>query len=154
MNEKYSPSSDINTPSSRSGNGQGCLVCYSPWGHKESDTTEQLNWTDSRWDAHWEVWETLQLQFPSSQKKENRTSLPHGSLAWPLDYFDQWNASERIKCLFRWKHLKHKAPFSTRAPTSLLSGWQHYGMEVFPPPGFLSSHDEQMATWIHISHVL
>ena len=25
--------------------GQGSLVCYSPWGHKESDTTEQLNWT-------------------------------------------------------------------------------------------------------------
>ena len=24
--------------------GQGSLVCYSPWGHKESDTTEQLNW--------------------------------------------------------------------------------------------------------------
>ena len=23
--------------------GQGSLVCYSPWGHKESDTTEQLN---------------------------------------------------------------------------------------------------------------
>ena len=28
------------------GNGQGCLVCCSPWGHKESDTTERLNWTD------------------------------------------------------------------------------------------------------------
>ena len=26
--------------------GQGSLVCYSPWGHKESDTTERLNWTD------------------------------------------------------------------------------------------------------------
>ena len=25
------------------GDGQGCLVCCSPWGHKESDTTEQLN---------------------------------------------------------------------------------------------------------------
>ena len=25
------------------GDGQGNLVCYSPWGHKESDTTEQLN---------------------------------------------------------------------------------------------------------------
>ena len=24
------------------GDGQGSLVCYSPWGHKESDTTEQL----------------------------------------------------------------------------------------------------------------
>ena len=22
---------------------QGSLVCYSPWGHKESDTSEQLN---------------------------------------------------------------------------------------------------------------
>ena len=26
------------------GDGQGNLVCYSPWGHKESDTTERLNW--------------------------------------------------------------------------------------------------------------
>ena len=25
------------------GEGQGSLSCYSPWGHKESDTTEQLN---------------------------------------------------------------------------------------------------------------
>ena len=29
------------------GNGQGVLACYSPWGRKESDTTEQLNWTDT-----------------------------------------------------------------------------------------------------------
>ena len=27
------------------GDGQGGLVCCSPWGRKESDTTEQLNWT-------------------------------------------------------------------------------------------------------------
>ena len=25
------------------GDGQGGLVCCSPWGHKESDMTEQLN---------------------------------------------------------------------------------------------------------------
>ena len=25
--------------------GQGSLVCWGPWGHKELDTTEQLNWT-------------------------------------------------------------------------------------------------------------
>ena len=25
------------------GDGQGGLVCCSPWGHKESDTTEWLN---------------------------------------------------------------------------------------------------------------
>ena len=28
--------------------GQGNLACYSPWGCKESDTTERLNWTESR----------------------------------------------------------------------------------------------------------
>ena len=26
------------------GDGQGSLTCCSPWGHKELDTTEQLNW--------------------------------------------------------------------------------------------------------------
>ena len=28
------------------GDGQGSLVCCSPWGHKESDTTERLNGTE------------------------------------------------------------------------------------------------------------
>ena len=27
------------------GDWQGSLECYSPWGHKELDTIEQLNWT-------------------------------------------------------------------------------------------------------------
>ena len=26
--------------------GQGGLACCSPWGRKESDTTERLNWTE------------------------------------------------------------------------------------------------------------
>ena len=29
------------------GDGQGGLACCDTWGHKESDTTEQLNWTES-----------------------------------------------------------------------------------------------------------
>ena len=28
------------------GNGQGRLACCSPWGHKETDATERLNWTE------------------------------------------------------------------------------------------------------------
>ena len=28
------------------GDGQGSLACYSPWGCKDSDATEQLNWTE------------------------------------------------------------------------------------------------------------
>ena len=29
------------------GDGQGSLACCSPWGHKESDTAEWLNWTEA-----------------------------------------------------------------------------------------------------------
>ena len=29
------------------GEGQGTLACSSPWGHKESDTTKQLNSNNS-----------------------------------------------------------------------------------------------------------
>ena len=31
---------------SRVGDGQGALACCNSWGRKESDTTEQLNWTE------------------------------------------------------------------------------------------------------------
>jgi len=30
------------------GDRQGSLACCSPWGHKESDMTEGLNWTEWR----------------------------------------------------------------------------------------------------------
>ena len=30
------------------GDGKGSLTCCSPWGHKESDRTEQLNWIEER----------------------------------------------------------------------------------------------------------
>ena len=33
------------------GDGQGSLVCWSPWGPKESDTTEWLNWTELKTDG-------------------------------------------------------------------------------------------------------
>ena len=44
------------------GDGQGSLVCCDSWGRKESDTTEQLNWTepsnqpfqDSPYSQRWE----------------------------------------------------------------------------------------------------
>ena len=35
------------------GDGQGGLACYSPWGLKESDTTEWLKWTEAK------MWWTL-----------------------------------------------------------------------------------------------
>ena len=34
------------------GDGQGGLVCCSSWGHKESDTTERLSWTELNYAVH------------------------------------------------------------------------------------------------------
>ena len=33
------------------GDGQGGLACCNPWGRKESDTTEQLHFTQHPWEA-------------------------------------------------------------------------------------------------------
>ena len=35
------------------GNGQGGLACCGSWGHKESDMTEQLNWTELSYKKEW-----------------------------------------------------------------------------------------------------
>ena len=43
------------------GEGQGSLVCCSPWGHKESDTTERLNTTFVQ--KHYEVSRNSMLNF-------------------------------------------------------------------------------------------
>lgn len=79
------------------------------------------------------------------RRQENCTSLRHGSSAWPRDYFDQWNISGRIRCPFRWKHLKPSTQFSMLSPILPVLGWQHQGMEMFPSPASLSTHDEQIA---------
>ena len=43
------------------GDGQGGLACCSPWGRKESDTTEQLNWTELNWClAFLDFWQSVQ----------------------------------------------------------------------------------------------
>ena len=50
------------------GDGQGGLACFDSWGHKESDTTEQLNWTE----LNWMIWMNLEptIQSEVSQKEK------------------------------------------------------------------------------------
>ena len=45
------------------GDGQGGLACYNSWGHKESDMTEWLNWTELNWMClvSYRVWFHLSL---------------------------------------------------------------------------------------------
>ena len=44
------------------GDGQGSLACCSPWGCKELDTTERLNWTEL-------IRSSISLSFPPSSQK-------------------------------------------------------------------------------------
>ena len=49
------------------GIGRGSLVCCSPWGCKELDTTEQLNWIELRiWYPHFSVQSELLTELFSS----------------------------------------------------------------------------------------
>ena len=38
------------------GDGQGGLACCDSWGHRESDMTEQLNWTELNWMGSYWCW--------------------------------------------------------------------------------------------------
>ena len=50
------------------GNGQGSLVCCSPWGHKESDMIDWLNWT-------WEDKQNWQTIIQTHQVKMGKTQI-------------------------------------------------------------------------------
>ena len=50
------------------GDGQGGLVCCNSWGRKESDTTEQLNWTGLNW---------IVLNKPAKPKNQVSKTMTH-----------------------------------------------------------------------------
>ena len=54
------------------GDGQGGLACSSSWGHKESNTTEQLKWTE------------LNLQLTLSSHLWSPSSVPFSSFSFSL----------------------------------------------------------------------
>ena len=61
---------------SRVGDGQGGLACCSSWGCKESDTTEQLNWTKRRRIDAFELWCWRRLlRVPWTARRYNQSIL-------------------------------------------------------------------------------
>ena len=68
--------------SSGVGDGQGSLVCCSPLGHKESDTTEWLNWTGGlKW--HTLEWKAIHSNLDGpSYYRINRSNQRKTSVTW------------------------------------------------------------------------
>ena len=50
-------SMDMSEQASGDGDGQGSLACCSPQGHKKSDMTEQMNWTELLGGKTWWWWQ-------------------------------------------------------------------------------------------------
>ena len=56
------------------GDEEGSLAFYSPWGHKESDITEQLNWPAvNQYHIWWRCWfPTINLEIPQARQSLKR----------------------------------------------------------------------------------
>ena len=62
------------------GDGQGGLACCSPWGHKKSDMTEGLNWTELKECVVWYNIISLWFDFPNNQWYWLSSQFPINSL--------------------------------------------------------------------------
>ena len=102
--------------------GQRSLVGYSPWGHKESDTTEQLSWTEliawfqtlknrlrrkTIWNPHllWSFWgkkwQSYHFCIPEINStwplQDYESGFPYRDVDGPRDCHTEWSRSEREK---------------------------------------------------------
>ena len=77
--------------------GQGGLACCDSWGHKESDTTEQLIWSDliDRW-MDQEVVVHINNGILLSHKKK-RIWVRSNEVDEPRAYYTEWSKSEKDK---------------------------------------------------------
>ena len=55
------------------GDGHSSLACCSPWGRKEWDTTEQLNWTDQWVVGQFQI--SINVPGVSKRRKEDKNKL-------------------------------------------------------------------------------
>ena len=65
------------------GDGQGSLACCSPWGHKELDTTEQVNWTMEKYpilSKHLNEFSHSEHESPNSELGHPVSQKPHQDL--------------------------------------------------------------------------
>ena len=118
------------------GDGQGSLACCSPWGHKNSDMTEQLNWTEQTINAG----ETVEKREPSHTVGGNVNWYTHYG-EWYGDSFKNWKQSyhvvviwllSRVWLFATWGTVAHQA-----SPSMEFSRQEYWSGLPFPFPGDL-----------------
>ena len=74
--------------SSRVGDGQGSLVCCSLWGHKESNMSEWLNWTELKKEVTDRQWDYQRNNVFNERERSTKSllnckNLPGWWTLWP-----------------------------------------------------------------------
>ena len=108
------------------GDGQGGLACCSPWGHKESDMTERLNWTELNCVFRKQWWLRNLSKFWSSE-------IPHHFMFWKSDY-----QKEPSSCIwFSWdllSTLSHDSRMTKSNTDFSFFAWNCWQNQTQTPP--------------------
>ena len=95
------------------GDGQGSLGCCSPWGHKESDTTEQLNWLTEKSKPRLPLPKCLLVYFLLYSRSLLLIHFKYGNVYMIFPKSLTIRSPQQPKCLFRIKVvtfcLKHES---------------------------------------------
>ena len=98
----------------RVGDGQGSLACCNPWGWRESDTTEQLNWTEYQLDSRYLQWLGTHRDYVTP------------SILLPKEISGMCYVSSTAPAFASWNH----TGFSSGDPTSSLQPVDHSGKSL------------------------
>ena len=114
------------------GNGQGSLACCSPWGSKESDTTERLNWAELR--MTYRIQEnslfTFTLHFLRLTSLELMMPSNHLILCHPLLFLPSIFASSRLfsnESVLRIRWPKYWSFSFSISPSKNIQDWSPWG---------------------------
>ena len=90
------------------GERQGSLACCSPWGHKESYATEQLNWTDGEFNNNsWKLEHSTFRIFRTIKQKINKELEDLNNTVKNINIID----------IYRTLHLKRQNRYSWQVHT-------------------------------------
>ena len=129
------------------GDGQGGLACFSPWACKELDTTEQLNWTETR--------ELLRRARPRVGAQRWGTGFSEHSWGALRPSLDTGTVQRKGRCLDdAWVSSETKGNFETQQRRGIRILWSYLSCSsasLLPHtngwPPLLQSWDSALSTW-------
>ena len=91
------------------GDEQGGLACCDSWGHKESDTTERLNWTELSCISRNVMWVITGMEAPWGPELlpiwfTVLSAVPKECLALLMSYYVVWSSYNKY-LLIKWQNI-------------------------------------------------